>query len=512
MFEDSPTCQIHKKYVGISCDKHALTNDPDGLCILHSQDKAKESAAFRKALLAIWEQEDQEEYDFRGVFFPGKFNPKDFFGSREFKKPADFSKATFTEWADFSEVTFTQEADFSWATFTEWAEFSWATFTGWAEFSGATFEKVVYFRETTFTMMADFSAATFTLETFFSEATFNQESDFSVATFKKAAYFNRATFNQESDFSAATFKQAAYFSEATFTQNATFIGATIAGRLIFRKMNLKKKDAPQPPPFIGYFIALEFQDQGLLHFKDLSLANVLFAGTDLRRAEFHHVTWHAYRGRQAIYDEILLRQLEKEEPWFWEWFWTWISCHLPLQYFALESGAGLPQYLSKEFPPPEPPLGDRYGAIERLYRDLQINYESVNDYKTSGDFHYGEMEMYRRASKWRCFPLYWNNLYWLCSGYGERPLRSFLTLVGLILAFSGFFLGVEKELMGGWNFTGFWKASLYVFQQGTLQKPELLLKVASSGGKFLSALMPVLIPGQAALFLLALRNRLGRRR
>jgi hypothetical protein len=163
---------------------------------------------------------------------------------------------------------------------------------------------------------------------------------------------------------------------------------------------------------------------------------------------------------------------------------------------------------------PFPPSTNEYAEVERLYRNLQVNYESANDYKSSGNFHYGELEMHRRASKWRWFPLYWYNLYWLSSGYGERPLRALLTLVGLLLALTGvlFLLGgVEEKIADGWNKTGFWQALLYVFQQGTLQKPDWL-KPATTGGKFLSALMPVLIPGQAALFFLALRNRLGRRR
>ena len=48
-------------------------------------------------------------------------------------------------------------------------------------------------------------------------------------------------------------------------------------------------------------------------------------------------------------------------------------------------------------------------------------------------------------------------------------------------------------------------------QKVTLQRPTWAEPVGF-GGKLVAGLSVLLIPGQAALFLLALRNRLGRRR
>jgi hypothetical protein len=289
-------------------------------------------------------------------------------------------------------------------------------------------------------------------------------------------------FPKNVDFSWATFSEGADFRANTFSKEASYRNTSIGGRVVFRNNN---------PPFIANFSDLQFLENGVLRFQDMSLALVRFAGTDLRRPEFHHVTWHRLRGgRQVLYDEVLLKERELA------------LIKRFLRFIRIVSAF------------PFPPSTNEYAEVERLYRNLQVNYESANDYKSSGNFHYGELEMHRRASKWRWFPLYWYNLYWLSSGYGERPLRALLTLVGLLLALTGvlFLLGgVEEKIADGWNKTGFWQALLYVFQQGTLQKPDWL-KPATTGGKFLSALMPVLIPGQAALFFLALRNRLGRRR
>ncbi|MFZ5448243.1 MAG: pentapeptide repeat-containing protein [Thermodesulfobacteriota bacterium] len=398
MAETVPTCKIYRKfpddiYPEIECENTAHPGDPDEFCILHSQNKLKDQDAFNEALLARWNQEGREFYDFRGVFFPDLFNPLYLFGSLKFEKPINFSRASFTG----------------------------------------------------------------------------------------GVYFYQASFAKEADFTGVSFSGEAYFVWASFSGEVDLRGATISGRVSFITIEL---------PFIADFSDLKFQENGVLRFQDMSLAHVRFAGTDLRRPEFHHVTWHPYRGRQALYDEVLLRQRE-------------LSLAKKILIFT-----GLVK------PPVQPPpTAYYYSVVERLYRNLQVNYEGVNDYKSSGDFHYGEMEMHRRASKWRWFPLYWYNLYKLSSGYGERPLRAVLVLGGLLLVFSLVLLGLEHipDVPDKWSWAGFWQALLYVFQQGTLQKPDWL-KPATAGGKFLSAFMPVLIPGQAALFFLALRNRLGRRR
>ena len=397
MSEATATCRIHDKYEEIECSNPAY--DVEGFCILHSQEKAKDPEAFKTALRARWNQQDTEFYDFRLVFFPVPFDPKDFFGSREFSKPVDFSGATFTEGAVFS----------------------WATFTEKANFAGATFMKE------------------------------------------------------------------AYFVDATFRKEANFLTVTIRGRAVLLDLNPPQAGVPSPPAFRADFQYLHFSPEAMLRFQDLSLAYCTFNASDLRRVEFHHVQWHPYRGRQAVYDEVLLRQEEKKKPWFWAW-------------------------LLYDDPHADPPSSwtDKYGEVERLYRDLQENYERARDYKRMGDFYYGEMEMHRRASKWRWLPIYWYNLYRFLSGYGERPLRALLVLAGLLVVFTWGFSGAEGNLTPAWSWGRFWEDCLYILQKATFQRPERQL--LTNWGQWLATLSPLLLPGQAALFILALRNRLGRRR
>ncbi len=326
-----------------------------------------------------------------------------------------------------------------------------------------------------------------------------------MASFLKNANFYQASFKRQADFRGAIFAEGAEFTEAIFANFSDFYLATISGLVFFKSVNYKG------PAFKGDFGELKFEISGALSFHDLSLAHVRFKGTDLRRAEFHHVQWHPYRGRQAILDEVLLRQAEKKGPWFWPWFWIWVSCHISLRFFVLESGIQFPQYLSEEFPPPDPPRGDSYGEVERLYRDLQENYEKARDYKKMGDFHYGEMEMHRRASKWRWFPFYWYNLYWALSGYGERPSRAFGLLIFFLAVLTGLLAWAGLEILDPKHSPAFGDSFFYLLQKVTLQRPTWAEPVGF-WGKLVAGFSVLLIPGQAALFLLALRNRLGRRR
>jgi hypothetical protein len=80
----------------------------------------------------------------------------------------------------------------------------------------------------------------------------------------------------------------------------------------------------------------------------------------------------------------------------------------------------------------------------------------------------------------------------------------FLGLSGLV-----WWLGLSADNYG--NTASFWDSIVYIMQKASFQRPEWP-KPSGLGLRFWSCLSVFLIPGQVALFLLALRNRLGRRR
>lgn len=147
MSKATATCRIYDEW--IKCGNPAWVGDPEGFCILHSQDKGKDPEPFKEVLRSRWQQEDAEFYDFRRVFFPGPFDPEEFFDSRQFTKPADFTGAIFME-ANFRNATFSNEANFTGASFTEEADFYGATFAQESNFLTANFEKEANFQKAKF--------------------------------------------------------------------------------------------------------------------------------------------------------------------------------------------------------------------------------------------------------------------------------------------------------------------------------------------------------------------------
>jgi uncharacterized protein YjbI with pentapeptide repeats len=418
MPEAIPTCRIHEiigkfdiSYVR-ECSREAWDQDPEGLCLLHSRQAVKDKdGAFTDAVRAKLELED---YDFRGVFFPGPFDLVELTGQLHY---------IFTKDAEFHRAIFQGKADFFGAAFQ------------WANFFGATFQELGRFQE----------------------VTFKERARFTFATFQKA-YFADATFQEVADFDFATFHDSALFRDVTFHDLALFLEATFKGEAGFYRIN------PQGSVFSGVFRDVTLDKEASLVFKDANLSRVQFIGTDLRRTEFHNVIWARRHGRNVVYDEEYVQQFS---------------------------------------------VAEKYARLEELYRQLKLNYEQEGNLKKSGDFHYGEMEMHRRANPGQL----WYQFYWALSGYGERPLRSLLVLWGFFLVFAGLFFWQEPSLPGGHTWGGLGNAILYVFQKGTLQRPDPnWLDNASSLSKLLAAIIPVLIPGQVTLFFLALRNRLGRRR
>ena len=338
------------------------------------------------------------------------------------------------------------------------------------DFREVYFPHPVSFAKQKFTQPANFRGARFAGWADFRESEFLEGADFSHARFPQAAIFERVRFARETSFQGAE-----------MLGEADFRGAAVEGSVTFQQVNESRGAGPRPA-FTASFRYVSFGSEGFLRFQDLSLSQVSFLGADLRRVNFHNVRWHAHRGRQVIYDEALLGRIG-----------------LPA---ALDHALAFDHTLSYE---------DTCARVEELYRYLKLNYEQEGDLKQAGDFHYGEMEMHRRANPWRrWFPFSWYNLYGALSGYGERPLRALAWLLGLlgglaaILSHSG--LQTTSGGQAGWG-----AALIYLLQQATLIHPDWAIP-ATSGGNLLGALSRILLPAQAALFILALRNRLGRRR
>lgn len=342
-------------------------------------------------------------------------------------------------------------------------DFSFAKFNGEVIFSGVTFSRKADFRSAEFSGGANFSKTTLK-EGLFSGAIFSKEVDFSgtkfvgianffMANFRGATYFFRATFGAKADFTGVAFRWV-NFLEATLNRDANFMGTSIEGG-DFRKIIIKEK----------------------VRFEGINLKEISLIDTDLRMIDFINCMWPEKFGRYVLYDEIeLLRKITKK---------------------------------GKDF-------NDKNKKVENLYRQLKQKYKEEHNEPEVSNWHYGEKEMQRKGSTWKSFSFYLLHLYWLSSGYGERPVRAGIILSLLIIVISVLFgltgiksitdnssvIKINEWPADIWNF-GYFKATI---EYATFEsKPTFIPE-----NWFLRIAAKLLIPLQAALFALALRNRFRR--
>jgi uncharacterized protein YjbI with pentapeptide repeats len=430
------------------------------VCLMHLEDPAKSDEEFQKEFERILGAAGDGVADFTRFVFPSAvYEKREFaahciFSRATFTEAAIFYEATFTEVADFVGATFTQNAVFVEAKFTKGANFGEATFKRDAVFFGARFTRVAYFLGATFSKAVRFSQATFTQDIYFNRATFTQEADFIgarftrcayfiEATFSHAGYFSRARFVQAADFSRATFTQVAGFIEArfardahfrearfthaefflvTFTQEADFTGATFAGVADFRRAVFTGAARFAPSAGGGGEEAkpCEFKDRAL--FQDARFQDY----ADFRGPVFGE------SGNSTARPVFSLARFERPERVTFYKTWLgqtlFVNCDVSKLSFSdvVWGRDGERVKLYEE----TVALGD--GA--ETYHQLKNNYDSRGDPWTANDFHYGEMEMRRRSSRWPRIGL--TALYKYASQYGLSMARPLAWLAGVLLLFT----------------------------------------------------------------------------
>ena len=501
--------------------------DEEPVCLMHSRDPKKDKAKFRQEIDAILKSTSANnrppdkldftrfvfpEVDFRSVEFARDaiFRGADFaeiasFEGASFTHKATFIKARFSQTANFPMAKFTQVADFSRATFSQGAVFRDAAFSKKAEFTRALFDQVSDFKEATFDSEADFYAVTFSQNTSFEGARFKQECIFGFATFARIAEFQWAMFNQSADFSGTAFNHRAIFSGASFTNGADFRWATFSQEADF-----------------GWAL---FEQPTKVCFDEVNKSSPVglracFANCSVEEVNFTDVHWHRRKGRIILQDELDIVSGESKDK--------------------------------KE-----------YGLVAVAYQQLVNNFEKVRNYDLAEDCFIGAMEMKRLDP--RNFPFGRNktmknvyetsgvarrlggwvsliNAYRVLSSYGSSYTQALVMLGVLLLIFACFFpvFGLHMARAGDspmiavdspafcpelasvswcrawaheyrsremWKTfkAGFWAA----LEGATFQRRTTVVS-ATTWGQRLAVLEMVVIPGQFALFLLALRRRFKR--
>lgn len=363
-----------------------------------------------------------------------------------------------------------------------------ATFTRNASFGLATFARHADFRGATFTRNASFSAATFAQDAEFRGATFTRSASFSAATFKGPAHFAPAY--QEKGEKPSEFKASAWFNNARFADYVDFRGPLFG-----------TSDNSSARPV---FSLARFEKPERVTFHDCWLGQTLFVNCDVSRLNFSAVKWGRDGKRLRLYEETIALDEEDAKPL-------------------------------------KPPKGDyderNYGLIGETYHQLKVNYDSKGDPWTASEFHYGEMEMKRRSSRWPRLGL--TAWYRRTSEYGQsmgRPLAWLLVvllLFALLYPFTGLRPASAKALPPGaqavasaaplsyWNFekdrgrtlglVKLWGHSIMAaLGVAALQKDFAYFEPNYGVSRLLAVMELVLTTTLVALFLLAVRRKFKR--
>lgn len=238
----------------------------------------------------------------------------------------------------------------------------------------------------------------------FNKKVFKSKADFRNARFKGIVEFSDAQFEIKTDFRRAVFEAESNFEKTNFYQGADFYKATFF-EAEFISLNKEAGSKPQ----------LNFTRAKLAesYFSDIKFAwGTTFELANLTRTEFYKcdvsgVLWANSRGLEKCQfsNPIKFKKLGH---------WRIVADQERLlredEYMKLV-GEEIEQS-------PKPP----YETVQRIYRELKVNYESHKNFPDAGHFHYGEMEMIRlggkgKLNKVNSFLLSW---YKGLSAYGER--------------------------------------------------------------------------------------------
>jgi len=323
---------------------------------------------------------------------------------------------------------------------------------------------------------------------YFGWANFENLTWFHQVVFHDVAAFDNTKINGDLECVWTIFRGRTNFLRTTFNKKVRFDGCSFYGQTDFvqaefnDKAYFTKHFASDSGTFINSGSFLNVVITGKVRFEGINCKKLSFLDTDVKQIDFINCMWDRVGSRNILYDEKTLLNKRNEEQ-----------------------------------------KGD-LKKVEILYRKLKQKYKEDQDEQEASNWHYGEKEMFRKRNKWRRYLPSLITLYWLTSGYGERPVRSGIVLLFLLLTASivSLFVGLSLppgitevygirtcDLQTGltikMTLTSFMNTLKYVtFQKDTFFVPTGWL------GEVVKLVTQVVVPLQTALFALAVRNRYRR--
>lgn len=409
-----------------------------------------------------------------GTIFPNKIS-FDRFDDHKSMPAVNFGSCVFCGDVSFKRVNFSAETIFDCVHFCERVDFYGAKFNGPVYFSGITCENEEVI----------FSGAIFNDNLLFSakiQSNIPKTGDKAIDSHVK---FAGTIYNGNSQFSIAyaggiSFNLAVFKKDVQFLGEVGFIGfcrTKFDGEAIFRINIVSETDFldarfTEKAFFYTCIGASRFSNviiEKMIRFEELNLEKTSFIGTDLTKIDFVNCKWVANNSRTVLYDELTLRTQKPTEA-------------------------------------------NEAKKIEILYRKLKQKSITEYNYPEASSWHYGEKEMRRFYLGFNQIEFYLLRLYKYSSGYGEMPNVAGLVLFNIIL-----YISILLSLFGinsfenGFYYYDFSAVIINTLQYATFQKETIFsIKQGSAIGYSFKILGQILIPIQATLFALSVRNKFRR--
>lgn len=467
-----------------ACGRPILGLKPAGdefsVCLMHSHDMKKNITQFENEIQRIINDtspysESLTTYDFSFFVFP----IADFF-MKKLQKRTIFVGSKFIGFSGFQMAEFLMGADFSNAVFNSDVHFDEAWFSENTHFNDVVFKEDAIFTDTRFHGSCTFESAQFNSLTWFDETYFGHNTSFRATEFNGETRFYETTFEDEVIFTGSTFKGSVLYEATRFKATIDLRHVDILPNANVRFMKINNTSPHEA----------EVGEEDVLDIDPEIYFRAYFLDSPVERIVLEDINWFRQNRRLTLQDEINVHR-------------------------DYESRRQHPDELSYIKPD--------FELTKITYLRLVNNFERTRQYDLAEDCFIGAMEMKRLDPNQPRGARYVAELYRFASEYGSNYTRAVVVLFGLLGFFGilyslpGFGLTPTSDmaflegpyLESGYSWQRLLDGILYAFEVITFTR-EPTFTVTNYLGKAVRIAETILIPGQLALFFLALRRRFRR--
>lgn len=342
---------------------------------------------------------------------------------------------------------------------------------------------------------------------------------FSTATFDGAEFvrlvsFHHAHFGARAAFNKTVFAEGVTFAHARFAASVTFVGTSFGPKIVEDVDPVDSKKTVT-------FVETVFEKPELVVLRDINVnaqqgLRLRARECDIEKLRFENIRWHREWGRIVLQDELDLRAAERWRP-------PGKSTRRYLRNIAIQSRYGSSDGYPK----------DSHTSIIIAYKRLIRNFDAVLDFDAAEDAFRGAMEMKRLAPANRPFDRYLQGFYskfsllgslasWftivamykLVSEYGSSYRRALIVLGTLLVTFGVIYAQDDLALSHDVTSTAFLShpigMGIWASTEVASFQREPTVIIASAAGRLTRLIETIMVPGQLAIFLLALRRRFKR--